>query len=149
MVLVFTVATFWWLNAGQDRLRSFAPQSLAAAAPQHLTVLRLPIVFYKTGAKPIIVQDLQIRFLGELDPALPWSWRNSWPQLRPMEDDKASMPAVFAVAGRSTEQLFIEFGPRTPGFVPEMRDYRVRLEARLGHRGGWRPVLTFTPVPPT
>jgi hypothetical protein len=54
------------------------------------------------------------------------------------------LPAVFAVAGREAQQLFIEFEAPFSGFVPEPRDYKAQIQARVGHRKGWRPLLTFT-----
>ncbi|MEV5787816.1 hypothetical protein AB0L42_43785 [Streptomyces sp. NPDC052287] len=54
------------------------------------------------------------------------------------------MPAVFAVAGREAQQLFIEFEAPFSGFVPEPRNYKAQIQARLGHRKGWRTLLTFT-----
>ncbi|MER6085981.1 hypothetical protein [Streptomyces sp. NPDC001833] len=48
------------------------------------------------------------------------------------------------MAGREARQLFIEFEAPFSGFLPEARDYRVQVQARVGHRKGWRPLLTFT-----
>src|SRR5205823_3680098 len=59
-------------------------------------------------------------------------------------DDGAKMPAGFAIPGRVAEQLFIEFGGPFPGLTLSARDYQVRIEARLGHKKGWRKMLTFT-----
>ncbi|UUU23312.1 hypothetical protein [Streptomyces sp. DSM 40750] len=101
-------------------------------------------MLYNTGPKPIIVQNLQLRFPDEPDSLLPLPWRNSWPQLRPVSEDSAAMPAVFAVDGRKAEQRFIEFGAPFPGFIPQPRDYTVTLEVMLGHRKRWQPFLTFT-----
>lgn len=54
------------------------------------------------------------------------------------------MPAGFVVAGREAQQLFIEFEAPFSGLVPEARDYKVRIQVRVGHRKGWRSLLTFT-----
>jgi hypothetical protein len=48
------------------------------------------------------------------------------------------------VAGREAQQLFVEFEAPFTGFVPEARDYEVQIQVRVGHRKGWRPLLTFT-----
>ncbi|WP_406837323.1 hypothetical protein ACICHK_15205 [Streptomyces sp. AHU1] len=142
--LLFTVGSFWWLNARQGRLRSYEPHSFAAAANQQLTLLRLPLVVYNTGAKPIVVQDLRLRFPGEPAALLPLPWRTSRSKLMPKSDDGHALPAVFAVGGRQAEQLFVEFGAPFPGFVPEARDYQVVIDVRMGHRKGWKPLLKFT-----
>jgi len=44
---VFTVASFWWLNARQGVLRSWEPHSFAAAVTPQLARLRFPLVLYK------------------------------------------------------------------------------------------------------
>jgi hypothetical protein len=40
--------------------------------------------------------------------------------------------------------MFIEFGGDFPEVTPLARDYRVRIEAKLGHRKHWKPLVTFT-----
>jgi hypothetical protein len=142
--LAFTIGSFWWLHARQGSLKLYEPQSFAACASPQLLLLRLPLVMYNTGAKPIVVQDLRLRFPTEPEPLLPLPWRTSRTQLMPKADDGHSLPSAFAVAGRDAQQVFIEFGAPIPGFTPEDRNYSVQVEARLGHRKGWRPVLTFT-----
>ncbi|MFD3590219.1 hypothetical protein [Streptomyces sp. NPDC058683] len=52
--------------------------------------------------------------------------------------------AGFVVPGREAQQLFLEFEAPFSGFMPEARDYKVQLQARVGHRKGWRRLLTFT-----
>lgn len=48
------------------------------------------------------------------------------------------------MAGREAKQLLIEFEAPFSGFVAEPRDYKVQLQVRVGHRKGWRSLLTFT-----
>ncbi|MET9926393.1 MULTISPECIES: hypothetical protein [unclassified Streptomyces] len=144
LALIFTIGSFWWLHARQGHLKAYEPHSFAAAANQQVTLLRFPLVVLNTGAKPIVVQDLRLIFPDEPGVPLPLPWRTSRSQIMPKPDDGHALPAVFAVAGRGAEQMFIEFGAPFPGFVPEARNYRVVIEARLGHRKGWRSLLTFT-----
>jgi hypothetical protein len=142
--LVFTVASFWWLNARQGRLKSWEPLSFAAGLSQTQSRFRFPIVLYNTGAKPIVVQDFRLSFPDESPSMAPLPWTSSRSQLRPENSDELRLPASFAVAGREAEQLFIEFGADLPRyFVPAARDYRVTVEARLGHRDEWQPLVTF------
>lgn len=48
------------------------------------------------------------------------------------------------MAGREAQQLLVEFEAPFSGFVPEPRDYKVQLQAKVGHRKGWRSLVTFT-----
>lgn len=142
--LVFTVASFWWLNARQGRLETWEPHSFAAICHGSMVRLRLPLVLHNTGAKPIVVQDLMLSFPDEPGSHLPFLWTSSPSRLQPEPDEEPRHPAGFVVAGREAQQLFIEFEAPFSGFVPEARDYTVRIQVRVGHRKGWRSLLTFT-----
>lgn len=142
--LLFTVASFWWLNVRRGRLKSFEPHSFAAYIGLHRVRVRFPLVFYNTGAVPIVIQNLRLRFLDE--PAarlLPWVATRS--QIKPESDDGHDFPAVFSVSGRSAFQSFQEFDVvPSLGFILSAKDYRVRLEAKLGHKKDWCCILVFT-----
>ncbi|MFF7933300.1 hypothetical protein [Streptomyces sp. NPDC007940] len=100
-------------------------------------------MLHNTGAKPIVVQDLRLCFPEDGASIAPLSWTSTRSHLRPETNDALKLPAGFAVPGRGAEQLFIEFGTEFPHFTPEARDYRVSIEAKLGHRKGWRSIITF------
>jgi hypothetical protein len=143
--LVFTVASFWWLNARQGRLRCYEPHTFAAAVQGAVTLfLRFPLVLRNTGAAPIVVQDLRLKFPDEPNALLPLPWRTTRSQIKPDSDDGHQFPAVFALPGRAAERFFIEFGGPFPGLVLAARDYRVVIEVRVGHRKGWHTLLDFT-----
>lgn len=142
--LVFTVGSFWWINARRGVLQSWEPHSFAAAVLPSVLLIRLPLVLYNTGAKPIVVQDLRLAFPDEPSSVIPLPWRTSRKHLDPNQDDDPHLPAVFAVPGRTAGQYFIEFGCPLPGFPLELKDYRVRIEAELGHKRTWQSLLTVT-----
>ena len=75
--------------------------------------------------------------------ALPLPWRTSRAELKPHDGDGPQLPAVFSVNGRDAAQHFIEFGGPFPCVTLEAREYVVRIEATLGHRTGWRPLIAF------
>ncbi|MEV6654520.1 hypothetical protein [Streptomyces sp. NPDC051219] len=142
--LVFTVASFWWLNARQGRLESWEPHFFAAIVHGSKVRLRLPLVLHNTGAKPIVVQDLRLTFPEEAASHLPLLWTSSSSCLLPGPDEEPELPTGFVVAGRQAQQLFIEFEAPFSGLVPKAGDYKVRIQVRVGHRKGWRSLLTFT-----
>jgi hypothetical protein len=140
LALAFTIGSFWWLNARQGQLTSFEPHSFAAIAKGQSKV-RLPLVLYNTGAKPIVVQDMRLRFLGAQSNVLPWSTTRS--QLMPAPDDRTDLPAAFSIPGRTAQQRFIEFGGPFAGGVPAS-DCRAQIDVKLGHRSGWHHLISFT-----
>lgn len=147
LALAFTIGSFWWLNARQGRLTSFEPHSFAVWCGFQETglvvLLRLPLVLYNTGAKPIVVQDIQLSFPREPDPTLPMRWRTTRSQIMPKDGDEPQLAAVFSVPGRTAHQIFIEFGGPFPGLVPEARDYQALIEVKLGHRKKWKRLIEF------
>jgi hypothetical protein len=141
LALTFTIGSFWWLNARQGRLKSFAPHSFAAAATSQQTRLRLPLVLYNTGAKPIIVQNMRLWFPGTQPIVLRWIATRS--QLMPVSGDMADLQGVFSIPGRTAQQKFIEFGEAFASGVPA-RDCQAQIDVKLGHRNQWDHLLTFT-----
>jgi hypothetical protein len=143
--LIFTVISFWWLNARRGRLKSFEPHTFSATITPEMTRLRLPLVLHNTGAVPIVVQNLRIRFSTEPSPvgtSVPWVATRS--QIKPDNEDGHAFPAVFSVAGRTAQQIFAEFGTPSLGFILETRDYPVQVEAKLGHIKDWQFLVGFT-----
>ena len=144
MALLFTIGSFWWLNVRQGKLRSFEPQSFAACRTPDTLRLRFPLVLYNTGAKPIIVQDMRLRFANEPRWRMPLPWTTTRSQLKPASDDSHAFPAVFSVRGRSAKQIFVEFGGTLPRVAPLARYYKGRIEVKLGHSRNSKGLITFT-----
>lgn len=144
LALLFTIGSFWWLNARQGKLTSFEPQSFAACITPDILRLRFPVVLYNAGAKPIVVQDMRLRFLDEPRWNDPLPWVGTRTQIKPAPEEGHDFPAVFVLPGRTAQQMFIEFGGRFPEVMPLARDYLVGVEVMLGHRQDWQPAVTFT-----
>jgi hypothetical protein len=141
LALMFTIGSFWWLNARQGRLLTFEPHSFAAAATSDRSRLRLPLVFYNTGAKPIIVQNLRLWILGSEPTLLAWIATRS--QLMPDPGDLADLQGVFSIPGRTAQQKFMEFGGIPARDMPA-HDCQVQIDVKLGHRNQWDPLIIFT-----
>lgn len=144
LALLFTTFSFWWINARRGRLKSFEPHSFAAAATSSTLLLRFPLVIHNTGAKPIVIQNLRLVLPGKRSPLTTVPWRTARSQLKPDGNDGHAFPAVFSVSGRSAPQYFLEFGHPLPGYKLEPRDYKVRIEVKLGDRLRWKRLLRFT-----
>jgi len=99
-------------------------------------------VLYNTGANPVIVQNLRIRFLDEPD-SLPLKWVATRSQIKPEANDGHAFPAIFPIARRAAHQIFAEFGAPSLGFALEARDYSVRIEVKVGHHEQWESLLMF------
>jgi hypothetical protein len=141
VAVILAAATFWWVNLRRGRLKSFSVRSFAAAANGQQNLLCLPLVIYNTGALPIVVQDLRLRLVG---PDVVFWWGNLRDRLPPGDDDKLKkLPAVFAINGRTFEQLYAEFHNRQFDLRPNLEDQLVIVEALTPHHKEWRQLVQF------
>ncbi|MER7739873.1 hypothetical protein ABTX34_16425 [Streptomyces sp. NPDC096538] len=141
--LLFTIASFWWLNARQGVLKSYTPHSFAAAITPTKTLIRIPLVIFNTGPKPVIVQNLRLTLSTSSQGKATLPWSTTRDRIRPEPNDDPRLPSVFVVSGRSAIQAFIEFSTPFPNFVPEHREYQATIECKLGHKKDWSNLLTF------
>ncbi|MEV6866797.1 hypothetical protein AB0M44_38095 [Streptosporangium subroseum] len=142
LALAFTIGSFWWLNARQGSLRAFEPHTFAGAFSRNISI-RIPLILFNDGAKPIVVQDLRMRLLDQPDMLFPLPWRNTRNRFMPGKGDLRDLPSVFVVEGRKATELIIDFGTPFKEFDIALREQRVEIEARLGHQADWMPLLSF------
>lgn len=124
LALAFTLASFWWLHARRGSLIAATPETYAFVRGFRL---RLPLALFNDGAVPLLVTDLRVDIsdVGEF----PWITTRS--KLRPASDDEHAFATPFAVGGRDTKELIVEFG-ENDNWLPEPgADHQLRLEAKL------------------
>jgi hypothetical protein len=138
LALAFTLASFWWLNARRGSLEVARPAAYAFASKVRL---RLPLVFYNTGAKALIVTNLQV--VVDDPTREPLHWITTRASLRPHEKDGMAYSTPFAVPGRGTRELIAEFGS-VLSWSPERRSkHRLTIEAQLHPDTEWVALASF------
>jgi hypothetical protein len=142
LALLFTIASFWWLNARRGRLRCAAPHAYGMAATPQVFLLRLPLALYNTGARAIVVRDLRCWF-PESRQVLPLPWRTTRRTLRPESGDVEDFPTPFPVRGREAVPVIPEFGGPFPGFTLDAGSHRCLVEILENDRDSWRVLLDF------
>jgi hypothetical protein len=104
--------------------------------------LRLPLVFYNTGARALIVTDL--RLVVENEGSRVFKWITTRSVLRPERNDDFAYATPFAVVGRSTKEVVAEFGDEVEGWSPSPGAmYRIRVEAVVHPEPTWVAITTF------
>jgi hypothetical protein len=103
--------------------------------------LRLPLAFFNTGAKALIVSDL--RLVLEDSAREPFAWITTRSKLRPDADDDFAFATPFVVPGRGTREVIAEVGDDL-GWTPAPdSSHRLCLEARVHPWDHWRRVVEF------
>jgi hypothetical protein len=141
--LLFTIASFWWLNARRGRLVCAPPHAFGMAASAQVFLLRLPLALYNTGARSLVVRDLRCWF-PETRQVLALPWRTTRRTLRPESGDVEDFPTPFPVRGREAVPVIPEFGGPFPGFTLDEGSHRCVVEILENDRDDWRVLLDFT-----
>jgi hypothetical protein len=141
MALLFTVLSFWWLNARPGKLRAYEPTTWAAYVRRDRSAIRLPLVLHNTGATAAVITGMRLRF-AENGQTMPWEWTRT--TVNPTSDDVKDATAPFSIAGGGTHELVAEFPGTLPGVVPEQRGYPVAVELQSSRNQAWQPALRFT-----
>ncbi len=139
LALLFTIGSFWWIHAREGKLEVAQPHAYAFASKPRL---RMPLAFYNTGAKALVVANLRLRVEGDPDRSQ-LEWITTRAVLRPETDDGFAYATPFAVEGRSTKEVFAEFGDGL-GWSPAPGSYRrLRLDAVIHPSQEWAEVASF------
>ena len=143
LAFLFALGSFWWLNARRGSLTAVLPQTYAFVAGFRL---RLPLAFFNDGAVPLLITDLRI----DISEVGHFPWQTTRSKLRPESDDDLAFATPFAVHGRDTKELIVEFGD-DDSWVPEPgARHQIRLEAKVHPHESWAEFVTFAWwAPPT
>lgn len=136
LALFFTLASFWWLHARRGSLVAASPETYAFVDGFRL---RFPIALFNDGAIPLLVTDLQV-VVSDFG-AIPWTTTRS--QLRPESVDEPAFPTPFAVGGRDTRELIVEFGEESDWVPGPGTEHGLRLEAKLHPDDSWHELVSF------
>jgi hypothetical protein len=154
--LLFTVASFWWIQTRRGRLRLYTGHVLSGALINK-AIVYIPLVFHNPAPATLTVADLRLTVQGgsngpeDVDRlALPGKlfWIASHDAVYPESGKHRQYAMPFAVEGRKAVGRVIEF--QWEGRRSELKHgpYTATVEGlvlpqRFGRRQ-WRPLLTFT-----
>lgn len=142
LALLFTVGSFWWLNARPGRIIGSAPAAFAMVLTPRQSRFRIPLVMYNTGARTLVVESLRLVVSGSQDQPLEWITVRD--RLRPQSDELMDFSAPFAIDGRRALRLFVEFGEDPPVWAPPAGStHEVSIEGRLLGRSAWKSIVRF------
>jgi hypothetical protein len=136
LAFTITITAFWWLHARRGSLTATAPRVYAFSDAQRL---RLPLVFYNSGARAL-VDDRRVVVEDEPRPA-PLRWVTTRATLRPEPNDGHAFATPFAIQGRSAREAIAEF--ESVWAPVATSSYRLRLQAQVHPSEDWEDLVAF------
>jgi hypothetical protein len=140
LALLFTVSSFYWMNWRKGNLHVRGPMLAFAAhgSRDGQLLVAFPIVVFNDGAKPIVIEDMQLFQLPRKDPR-PLRFTATWASLKPVEvgTPGRSLATQIIVRGRESLLLVCEF-IRVPGeLLFEVGLYRFELRGKVDQSHEW------------
>lgn len=142
LALLFTTFSFWWMNWRRGRLTLSEIRTYAAVSSGNSLIIQLPIVFFNSGAMPVLVNNLRLTFpdLGKEHTAL--FFNDTVEKLA--SDQGRLMATPFPVHGGEALLKICGFQRSRSGFNFEVGKYELNIEGRLGQDTDWTLLKTFT-----
>jgi hypothetical protein len=142
--LLFTVASFWWLQARRGRLTCFPVQTFSGYLKRDGAALRISLSIFNSGAVPLVVTDLRLRLLPPAGDEVRMHFRTLRRSVRTDSDDVEDFAHAYSVRGRSVDTRMVEFAMNaTPALLLSGHPVVAAVEAQIGHREEWAELGRF------
>ncbi|GAA0909345.1 hypothetical protein [Virgisporangium aurantiacum] len=154
--LIFTVASFWWIQVRRGRLRVDTGPIYSGAITSNKIVLHVPLVFHNPAPASLVVADIKLHLSGGTDDAnspdrkaLPkrMFWIAFHGSVYPESDKHRQFAMPFAVDGRKSVERVIEFQWDNPETQLEDGPYTATVEVLVlpqrWRRRRWRTLCTY------
>lgn len=139
--LIFTIFSFWWMNWRKGSLEIGNIRTYAAVSSQNKLIIELPIIFFNPGALPVLVDNLRLIFPDRGGPHTALCFTATVEKLG--TDEGRAMATPFAVHKGQALLKICEFHRLRSGFVFEVQNYEIAIEAMLGGAAEWKVIKTF------
>ena len=143
LALLFTIFSFWWMNwrRGEIRLGSNL-RSYAACASNNKLRIDLPLIFFNSGAVPLVVENLRLYFpkISEDDKYL--SFTATVAKLG--TDEGRAFARPFSIHGGDVVEMICEFHSTKTSFKFQEGEYKFEIQSLLGHKKEWETLNEYT-----
>jgi hypothetical protein len=143
--LIFSVASFWWIQARRGKLTSFPPQTFSGHLSIDSSTIRLPLSIFNNGAAPIITTDLRLRLRTPNNEEILMGAQTIRRSLKPESDDVDDFMHPICIPGRAVVSKHIEFESRVP---PQKlllgTPVTAIVEGMQDHGSEWIELVSFT-----
>lgn len=141
LALLFSVTSFWWLNAREGPVRASDVTTYAGYLASDRLTARIPVLLYNSGARTRVVEEL--RLISQTWAAPEGKWQVVTASLKPTENE-SDFATPYAIDGRKTSSKFVTFTFDYAGHLPEPKPTTMTLEARLDGSSTWQELRHIT-----
>lgn len=141
LALAFTTYSFWWMNWRKGCLKVGNIRTYAAVSASNKLVIELPILFFNSGALPIIVENLRLTFPDRGGSYSALYFNATVEKLA--TDQERAFATPFAVDKGQALIKICEFQRLRSGFEFKAGEYDIAIEALLNGASEWIVIKKF------
>ena len=127
LALMFTVGSFYWLQARKGRLRTAPVTTFSARLTNTSGGIRIPVTIYNSGARPRIISGVRLRLKGESNLVFVCHTLRKTLDATPSDTEDFFHP--YAIPGRSVVTKYPHFAVQ--GFAKHLSDAPIRLDLEV------------------
>lgn len=105
--LLFTVGSFYWLQARKGRLKLYPVMTFGGRVTEENFALRVPIIIYNSGARPRVITAIRLRWQG--DGNFLFECHTFRKALQAKRDDTEDYAHPYVISGRSVVTKYAHF----------------------------------------
>lgn len=136
LALLFTVASFYWLQARKGRLRLYPVMTFSGSMSIDRFILRIPVTIYNTGATPRVITALRLT-LTDHTPRYVLECQTFRKTIVPTSDDMEDFAHPYVVAGRNVVTKHAHFAADAVLPILDGGPVRFHVDALLDDEKKW------------
>lgn len=142
LALLFTVSSFWWLNARTGRLIFYSVMTFGGFINARSLVIQIPVVVHNTGAKPRVIRALRLQGMDQSNSIFRLAAQTFETKLQPGNDESDFVHA-FAVAGRSVVTKYVKFSTKAVPLLEPGKSIKLVLQGLVDESDSWVGLKTL------
>jgi len=139
--LAFTIYSFWWMNWRKGRLKVSNIKHIGIFNSSNKFYIELPMIFFNTGALPVIIESLRLVFLDNNKSEHYLHFNATRTGLGVDEGREFATP--FSINKGDSLKKYCEFQKNPSEVVITPGTYKIRLEGMLYSKKDWTILRYF------
>lgn len=141
LALLFTVYSFWWMNWRKGKLRVSYLKHFGVHNSEKKLLIELPLVFFNTGAMPVVVESLRLVLLDKNSNHILLHFNAIRTEL--MKNEGRYFATPFSINKGDSKKIVCEFQKNPSEFSFEVGSYKIILEGKLFSKNKWINIRNF------
>ncbi|MDM7991361.1 hypothetical protein [Arthrobacter sp. zg-Y877] len=142
LALIFTVSSFWWLNARPGRLVFYSVTTFGGYINTQSLVIQIPVVVHNTGAKPRVIRELRLEGVDQPGGTFRLEAQTFHKKLGP-GGEGSDFVHPFAVNGRSVITKYVRFATDNVPLLVPGESMKLVLQGLVGEGDSWVELKTL------